>query len=118
MAENVAKTSLVFRDVGCTIVYLADHYLEILEYVRYLAAQRGDDRCWKDYEKLFQMLPEGYTAPAVDTIIELENCRKYLNSCNDPGVTYVSPQRRIEELERRLTEAEKELEDERGRWRD
>ena len=60
---------------------------------------RGDDKCWKDLETCFALLPEGYTPPARDTCVELENCKRYIASCHDPRVQYTSPQRRIEELE-------------------
>src|SRR3990167_8144909 len=59
----------------------------------------GDDKCWKDNEELYKVLPEGYEPPVRDTLCELVNCEKYVASCHDPRVTYISPQRRIEELE-------------------
>lgn len=60
----------------------------------------GDDKCWKDNERLYaEGLPEGYTPPKRDTLVELKNCERYIASCHDPRVEYVSPQRRIEELE-------------------
>lgn len=61
--------------------------------------QRGDDKCWMDDEKLYKLLPEGYTPPARDTAVELANCRKYICSRMNPATIYISPQRRIEELE-------------------
>lgn len=60
---------------------------------------RGDDKCWKDNEALYRLLPEGYTAPPRDTTVELHLCEKYIKSCHAPHIEYVSPQRRIEELE-------------------
>ncbi len=33
---------------------------------------RGDDRCWRDDVALYQLLPEGYVAPALDSVVELE----------------------------------------------
>jgi hypothetical protein len=60
---------------------------------------RGDDRCWRDDDDLYRVLPEGYTPPARDTAVELENCERYIACRLDPRVVYVSPQRRIEELE-------------------
>ena len=66
---------------------------------------RGDDKCWKDLVELFQILPEGFIPPAHDTRVELANCEKYIASCHHPDVTYTSPQRRIEELEKDLAEA-------------
>src|SRR3954468_1623714 len=61
--------------------------------------QRGDDRCWRDLEKLYQLLPEGYTPPERDTKVELKRCEKYIEACNHPGTVYVSPQREIDRLE-------------------
>jgi hypothetical protein len=59
----------------------------------------GDNKCWKDNEELYKLLPEGYTPPQRDTLCELENCKRYIESCHDPKVKYVSPQVRIQELE-------------------
>lgn len=59
----------------------------------------GDDKCWQDNEELYKLLPEGYNPPARDTLVMLEHCIKYVASCHRPGTKYVSPQRRIEELE-------------------
>jgi hypothetical protein len=74
-------------------------YLALCAAVREHRDQRGDDRCWRDDRKLYAALPEGYTPPAADTEIELDNCRRYIASRQDPATAYVSPQRRIEELE-------------------
>jgi hypothetical protein len=64
----------------------------------------GDNKCWKDNEELYKLLPEGYTPPERDTLCELENCKRYIESCHDPRVKYVSPQVRIQELEKQLLE--------------
>lgn len=64
--------------------------------------QRGDDRCWMDDEELYKVLPEGYTAPARDTEVELKLCEKFISCRKNPATAYVSPQRRIEELEAEL----------------
>jgi hypothetical protein len=60
---------------------------------------RGDDRCWRDDRELYAVLPEGYAPPPHDSAVELELCRRYIASRHDPATEYVSPQRRIEELE-------------------
>lgn len=60
---------------------------------------RGDDRCWLDDIDLYAALPEGYQPPEQDTKIELENCRRFVELRQCPHTVYVSPQRRIEELE-------------------
>jgi hypothetical protein len=64
--------------------------------------ERGDDRCWQDDEKLYAALPEGYVPPARDTAVELGNCQRYIECRHNPATVYVSPQRRIEELEAAL----------------
>lgn len=61
--------------------------------------QRGDDRCWKDNDELYAALPEGHAPVEHDTLVELENCRRYIASCHDPRTEYVSPQREIERLQ-------------------
>ncbi len=61
--------------------------------------ERGDDRCWMDDETLYKVLPEGYTAPARDSSVEIEKCVEYIKCRQNPATEYVSPQRRIEELE-------------------
>lgn len=68
--------------------------------IRWIRDQRGDDRCWADLEQLYNLLPEGYTVPKRDTLIKLENCKKYIESCNNPATVYVSPEREIENLRR------------------
>src|SRR5688500_13534748 len=67
--------------------------------IRRIRDQRGDDRCWQDFEELFKLLPEGYTPPVRDTTIELSNCRKFIDSLHNPETEYVSPQREIEDLQ-------------------
>lgn len=64
--------------------------------------QRGDDRCWIDDETLYRVLPEGYTPPLRDSSVELALCAKYIECRHNPLTEYVSPQRRIEELEREV----------------
>jgi hypothetical protein len=64
--------------------------------------QRGDDRCWLDDEELYKVLPEGYTPPVRDSAVELKMCEKFIACRHNPNTQYVSPQRRIEELETEL----------------
>lgn len=66
--------------------------------LRRIRDQRGDDRCWMDFEELFALLPEGYTPPIRDTTVEIANCVKFLASLHNPGTTYISPEREIEQL--------------------
>ena len=97
--ENLESALIRIRDLEAAIRKIRD--------------SRGDDRCWMDYESLFALLPEGYTPPIRDTTVELDLCRQFIASCHDPKVQYVSPQRRIEELEEKVRSLEKELDD---RW--
>jgi hypothetical protein len=62
--------------------------------------ERGDDRCWRDDEKLYSVLPEGYTPPVRDCSVELDNCRRYINSRHNPKTEYISPQLEIGRLRR------------------
>lgn len=61
--------------------------------------QRGDDRCWLDDETLYRVLPEGFTPPVRDCAVELHLCEKFIATRHRPDCEYVSPQRRIEDLE-------------------
>jgi hypothetical protein len=63
---------------------------------------RGDDRCWRDDVTLYQLLPEGFTPPAHDSFVELERCKQFIACRQNPSTLYISPQRRIEELEAAL----------------
>lgn len=64
--------------------------------------QRGDDRCWQDDLKLYEALPEGLGKaelglPSPEEM--LKNCKRYITCRHQPGTPYISPQRRIEQLE-------------------
>lgn len=72
---------------------------ELEDGIRKHRDQRGDDRCWLDDEELYRLLPEGYTPSVRDSSVELEMCKKYIACRHNPNTEYVSPQRRIEELE-------------------
>ncbi len=63
--------------------------------------ERGDDRCYADDHRLYMVLPEGDTRPIRETAVTIENCQKYIE-CRQTGREYISPQRRIEELETEL----------------
>ena len=65
---------------------------------------RGDDRCWRDDETLYKVLPEGFTPTPVDTAVELHRCEQFIASRQHPFTVYVSPQRRIDELEAKLVQ--------------
>lgn len=83
-------------------------YQRLLVAVRKHRDQRGDDRCHLDdgelYGELYAALPEGDTRPARDTAVTLENCQRFI-ACRQQGREYVSPQRRIEELEAAISGA-------------
>ncbi len=79
---------------------------------------RGDDKCFQDDAELYGILTEGDTRPERDTAVTIENCQRYIE-CRQQGRDYVSPQRRIEELEakvdadyhRRMAEMDKVVQD-------
>lgn len=71
--------------------------------------QRGDDRCWLDDEDLYRLLPEGYATPERDVLVEVANCLQFLRCRRNPRTEYVSPQRRIEELEAEVQRLRQEL---------
>ena len=81
-----------------TILHLQSENARLASAIRKHRDQRGDDRCWQDDHEMYAVLPEGFTPPATDTAVELENCKRYIE-CRHGGTEYVSPQRRIEELE-------------------
>lgn len=66
---------------------------------------RGDDRCWLDDETLYASLPEGFKPPERDASVELNLCRRYIESRHNPATVYVSPQREIESLTAALAQA-------------
>jgi hypothetical protein len=81
---------------------LEDERIKILEAaIRQHRDERGDDRCHADDGRLYAVLPEGDTRPARETAVTIENCAKYIE-CRQTGREYISPQRRIEELELEL----------------
>lgn len=71
---------------------------QLEEAIRRHRDERGDDRCHADDGRLYSVLPEGDTRPERETLVTIENCQKYIE-CRQVGREYVSPQRRIEELE-------------------
>jgi hypothetical protein len=75
---------------------------------------RGDDRCWRDDDTLYALLPEGYIPPKRDSAVELERCRQFIASRQHPSTVYVSPQRRIDELENLVRGLEDIIAKERG----
>lgn len=66
--------------------------------------QHGDDRCWMDDEELYRVLPEGYMPPVRDSSVELKMCERFIACRHNPATKYLSPQRRIEELEKLLAD--------------
>lgn len=90
---------------------LARHVEDLVAEVRRLRTavrvhrdERGDDRCWLDDENLYRVLPEGYTPPPRSESVELELCKKFIACRHNPGTRYVSPQRRIGQLEEGVRE--------------
>lgn len=64
---------------------------------------RGDDRCYKDDTELYQSLPEGYKVPEEEVEIDLNLCAKFKESRKNPSTTYISPQRKIEQLQSNIS---------------
>ena len=77
---------------------MASEVLRLRDAIRIHRDQRGDDRCFQDDATLYAVLPEGDTRPMRDAAVTIENCERYI-ACRQQGREYVSPQRRIEELE-------------------
>lgn len=95
--------------VGTNQKRLIEMVLELRKAIRSHRDQRGDDRCWMDDEELYKVLPEGYTPPERDTTVELQLCEQYINCRRNPATKYISPQRRIEELERENKSLKQEI---------
>jgi len=107
----------LYRSVPTSVGFLPTAFQKLADYISTLENairnhrdQRGDDRCWQDDETLYSVLPEGYTPPARDSEVELGLCQKFIDTRHNPRTTYISPQRRIEELEAEI----ERLSD--GRW--
>jgi hypothetical protein len=79
-------------------VQLTARVAELEAAIRQHRDERGDDRCHADDGRLYAVLPEGDTRPERETLVTLENCERYI-ACRQTGREYISPQRRIEELE-------------------
>ena len=70
--------------------------------------QRGDDRCVNDDYELYQALGEPIPAHACQLNapdIMIEDCKRFIESRHDPAKPYLSPQRRIDELQTGLRQA-------------
>lgn len=95
--------------VGCYLIIYLDYKIIIRLYkaIRAHRDARGDDRCWLDDDALYRHLPEGFTPPNRDTSVELGNCLRYIESRHDPRVTYISPQREIENQQKRIASLQK-----------
>ena len=107
-ASNMDKLVLELAFIGSE-----NRVSELEEGVRAHRDQKGDDRCWMDDETLYRLLPEGYDPPARDSRVELAMCEKFIACRHNPGTEYVSPQRRIEELEAEVRRLESILGDDR-----
>ena len=79
----------------------------LLRAIRNHRDQRGDDRCWMDDCELYETLPEGINGHDLRLNSPEEMlacCKQYIAARHDPSQEYVSPQRRIEELEEQVRE--------------
>lgn len=64
--------------------------------------QKGDDRCWEDDLKLYQLLPEGVGEADLRLQcpeVMLANCQRYIAHRHNPDLPYVSPQKKLAEVE-------------------
>jgi hypothetical protein len=72
---------------------------------------RGDDRCYVDDAELYAVLPEGDVRPSRESAVTAENCARFIHLRQDGREReYVSPQRRIDELEAEVAALRAELE--------
>jgi hypothetical protein len=98
---------------------IEEDFGKALEYIQKMEAairkhrdQKGDDRCFLDDYDLYSVLPEGFKKEKLALHCPeemLENCKKFIASRQPGGVPYVSPQRRIEELEKENGKLSKEI---------
>ena len=87
-------------DPAVALVTEYERRIAILENaIRKHRDERGDDRCWMDDAVLYKTLPEGFTPPVRDSSVELKMCEQYIACRHNPATEYVSPQRKIEQLE-------------------
>lgn len=68
------------------------HLDKIVQQIRKVRDQFGDDKCVNDWHELFAMLPEGYARPKKDIRLRLEDCERY-QKCVDACTEYVPPPR-------------------------
>jgi hypothetical protein len=66
---------------------LANAVMKLQDAIRYHRDQKGDDRCWVDDLRLYEILPEGPvgydpTLPPEDVF--LDNCKKFCRSRQTP----------------------------------
>jgi len=92
-ANEVAATN---RDHAEAEARVAERYMDAIRRHR---DEPGPERCWLDDERLYAVLPEGYTPPERAVGLCLSDCERFLACRLNPDTEYVSPQRRIEELE-------------------
>lgn len=88
-------------------LHKAKEYINKLENaIREHRDQKGDDRCWLDDRDLYAVLPEGNkdisSLPPAEEF--LGNCKRFHASRQPGGQEYISSQRRIDELEKRIKE--------------
>lgn len=69
--------------------------------------EKGDNRCWLDDYELYAALGE----PIPDWACKLDepytmmvNCGRFIESRHDPSKPYLSPQKQIDELTRKVAE--------------
>jgi len=101
-AEGLHKVLNRYKEIYKEYYLTVKEYHKLANAIRKHRDQKGDDRCWMDDEELYRLLPEGYEAPKRDSCVELKLCEKFIATRHNPNTEYVSPERRIEELEKQL----------------
>ena len=112
--KTTSKGRLVHDDTPDCLCYdcLCDRVASLKSAIRRHRDFRGDDRCWLDdvelYESLGELIPgDGRRLPS--PVEMLENCKRFVESRHPMCVPYLSPQRRIDDLEKQLMEARAEI---------
>lgn len=102
--DSVKADTTTLRLLVECVGWLLRWQAKVTDAIRAHRDARGDDRCWRDDDDLYSILPEGYTPPTRDTAVELERCKRFIELRQHPGTEYVSPQREIERLENVLAQ--------------
>jgi hypothetical protein len=112
-ADRIGKARAEDQQRLMHLEYAVDRYADGIREHR---DTRGDDRCWRDDEALYKLLPEGFEAPDIDSAVELKRCEQFIACRQNPATEYVSPERMIEQLRADRDAAIQEHGKESGFW--